>query len=85
MQKEGQKMEQWAEKAYFQAVELAKTDAEYQKLLQQVKIAEEAYQKAAQLLPEAVVETVEKYLTLTEELSYRMTQLAYQVGCRQEK
>jgi len=78
-------MEQWAEKAYFQVVELAKADAEYQKLLQQVKAAEEAYQQAVQLLPEAVVEKVEKYLTLTEELSYRMTQLAYQMGCQQGK
>ena len=78
-------MEQWAEQAYFQVVELAKADAEYQKLLQQVKTAEEAYQQAAALLPETVVEKVENYLTLTEELSYRMTQLAYQVGCQQEK
>lgn len=78
-------MEQWAEQAYFQVVELAKADAEYQKLLQQVKTAEEAYQQAAALLPETVVEKVENYLTLTEELSYRMAQLAYQVGTQQEK
>ena len=77
-------MEQWAEQAYFQVVELAKTDAEYQKLLQQVKVAEEAYQQTVEQLPEAVLEKVEAYLTLSEELSYRMTQLAYRLGCQKE-
>ena len=78
-------MEQWAEQAYFQVVELAKADGEYQKLLQQVKIAEEAYQQIAEQLPGAALEKVEAYLTLSEELSYRMTQLAYQLGRQQGK
>jgi len=78
-------MEKWAEQAYFQVVEMAKTDGEYQRLLQQVKTAEDAYQQAVQQLPEAAQEKVEAYLTLSEELSYRMTQLAYRLGCQESK
>lgn len=73
-------MDLWTEYAEFQVTERAKADKHYQALLEQCLIAEKSYLRIVEKLSEQDRADVEHYLTICEEMQYRMAQLAYQFG-----
>lgn len=59
--------------------EAARRDEDYQNLLIRCRGAEAAYQKILASLPVDQQAQLEEYISLCEELQYRLTQLACQV------
>lgn len=59
--------------------EAAGKDADYQELLRRCREAEADYRRILATLPPEQQEQLESYISLCEELQYRMTQLAVQV------
>jgi hypothetical protein len=59
--------------------EAARKDADYQTLLQRCREAEADYRRILDTLSPEQQEQLETYISLCEELQYRMTQLALQV------
>ena len=73
-------MDKWGDIIYPKLLAAAATDEDYQNRLKQCQAAEDAYLTIInKLLPEHR-EIVENYITMCEELEYRMVQLAFYVG-----
>ena len=73
-------MEMWNSEISRRAAASAEGDAFYQELLQECEEKEAVYKKITAILPEERRELIEGYIAICEDLEYRMTQLAYELG-----
>ena len=74
-------MEHWNEYAYPKITARARQDKIYLELLREYKILEQEYEKLMEKMSETEQEIVDSYIASCEELEFRLTQIAYQVGC----
>ena len=73
-------MEHWNEYAYPKITAKARQDKIYLELLREYKILEQEYEKLMEKMSETEQEIVDSYIASCEELEFRLTQIAYQVG-----
>lgn len=73
-------MEHWNEYAYPKITARARQDKIYLELLREYKILEQEYEKLMEKMSETEQEIVDSYIASCEELEFRLTQIAYQVG-----
>ena len=73
-------MEHWNEYAYPKITARARQDKIYLELLREYKILEQEYRKLMEKMSKTEQEIVDSYIASCEELEFRLTQIAYQVG-----
>ena len=73
-------MEHWNEYAYPKITARARQDKIYLELLREYKILEQEFEKLMEKMSETEQEIVDSYIASCEELEFRLTQIAYQVG-----
>ena len=73
-------MEHWNEYAYPKITARARQDKIYLELLREYKILEQEYEKLMEKMSETEQKIVDSYIASCEELEFRLTQIAYQVG-----
>ena len=73
-------MEHWNEYAYPKITAKARQDKIYLELLREYKILEQEFEKLIEKMSETEQEIVDSYIASCEELEFRLTQIAYQVG-----
>lgn len=73
-------MDKWVDDVYIRLVQSAKSDADYQELLSQCMKAETDYALIVSTMTEEDRLRVDDYIALCEEVQYRMTRLAYDLG-----
>ena len=73
-------MDHWNEFAYPKITARARQDRIYLELLGEYKILEQGYRKLMEKMSETEREIVDSYIASCEELEFRLTQIAYQVG-----
>ena len=74
-------MDHWNELAYPKITARATKDRIYLELQSENRILEQKYVKLMENLSEREQEIVDAYVASCEELEFRLTQIAYQVGC----
>ena len=73
-------MDHWNEYAYPKITARARQDNIYLELLTENRILEQKYRKLMEKMGEAEQEMVDSYIASCEDLEFRLTQIAYQVG-----
>ena len=76
-------MDHWNEYAYPKITARAKQDEIYLELLAENRILEQEYVKLMERMGESEQEIVDSYIASCENLEFRLTQIAYQVGRRE--
>ena len=74
-------MDHWNEFAYPKITARATEDQIYLELQSENRILEQKYVKLMENLSEREQKIVDAYVASCEELEFRLTQIAYQVGC----
>ena len=73
-------MDDWNEDAYPKITARAKKDKIYLELMEENRILEQEYAKIMERMREAEQEIVDAYIASCENLEFRLTQIAYQIG-----
>ena len=74
-------MDYWNEHAYPKITARAKKDKIYLELQAENRILEQEYVKLMEKMGESEQEIVDAYIASCENLEFRLTQIAYQIGC----
>ena len=73
-------METWTNEILPKLLKIASADAFYQELCKYCAEKQTAYDQIVSKLPQQEAEQIEDYIASCEDLEYRMTQLAYDLG-----
>ena len=76
-------MDHWNDYAYPKITFRAKQDKIYLELWEENSILERKYMALMEKLSETEQEIVDSYIASCEEMDFRLTRIAYQVGCNE--